>query len=437
MLNYLRSVEKSQTLLLNEQSRNLESSGQEVFKFGFGQSPFPPMARAIEALKAHAHRKEYSPVQGIAELREAVAKFHREIEHIDITADRVLIAPGSKILIYSVMAAFTEADILIPTPAWVSYQPQAELLGHASIRVETSYEGRWRVTSQAIENAVRQKKNKNAPSILIFNYPGNPEGLTYSESELKTLADTFRKHNILVVSDEIYGLLNHRGQHQSLARYYSENTIVTGGLSKWCGAGGWRLGIALLPKNLGGDFKDTLLGIASETYSCAALPVQLAAIEAYKNDKITQDYLAHQRRILARIGAHVQEELSQAGLLVHAPQGGFYVFVDFSAHQKNLGEIGVKTSHELCARLLADTGVALLPGDAFGMASEHLSARLAYVEFDGVAALAASEKIGLEQELPSTFLQTHADKTLRGISRLRQWFATLAITESTKEKLIA
>lgn len=415
-----KSVEKSQTLLLNEQSRNLESTGKEVFKFGFGQSPFPPLAAATEALKKNAHQKAYSPVQGIPELREKVADFHRKVEGIDITADRVLIAPGSKILIYAVMASFKKADVLIPAPAWVSYAPQAHLLGHNAIRVACDFKGRWRVTPKAIDQAVAKKKSKSTPSILILNYPGNPEGLSYSEKELKALSTVFKKHNILVVSDEIYGQLNHRGEHKSLAKYYPQGTIVTGGLSKWCGAGGWRLGIALLPKSLGGEFRDVMLGVASETYSCASLPVQLAACKAYEwNDKV-KTYLVQQRKLLSFIGNWSAATLRKSGLDVHDPEGGFYLFVDFSPLKAKLNKAGIKTSQKLCERLLKDTGVALLPGDAFGMKPDYLAARLAYVEFDGAAAMKAVAKLR-KKPVPESFLNSPFGKTARGIRAISGW----------------
>jgi len=426
----LRSVEKSQTLLLNEQSRNLENSGREVFKFGFGQSPFPPLARAIAALQQNAQRKDYSPVQGILPLRERIAEFHKNAEGIDVDASRVLVAPGSKILIYAAMAAFKKADILIPAPSWVSYRPQAALLNHAAISVETTAQKRWRITPEAIEKAVRQKTDAKSPSVLILNYPGNPDGLSYSAAELRALAESFRKHNILVISDEIYGLLNHQGTHRSVALDYPEGTIVTGGLSKWCGAGGWRLGIALLPKALDGEYKETLLGIASETYSCASLPVQYAACEAYLWDSVTQDYLAHQRRILALTGNWASSQLQNTGMVAHAPEGGFYLFLDFSPLAESFKHQGISTSNQLCERLLADTGIALLPGDAFGMESSHLSARLAYVEFDGVAALAASEKLGLQNKLDETFLRQHLAKTVRGIEQLCRWTQDIADSNS-------
>jgi aspartate aminotransferase len=420
-----RSVGKSQTLLLNEQSRNLESTGREVFKFGFGQSPFPPLPSAVAELQAQSHQKAYSPVQGIAELRERVAAFHRDAERIDVTADQVVVASGSKILIYAIMAVFKEADVLIPTPAWVSYDPQAKLIGHATIRVGCNYTGRWRVTPDALEDAVAAKKNAKTPSILIFNHPGNPDGLSYTDDELVALSAVMTKHNILVIADEIYGLLHHTGGHKSLAEFYPEGTIVTGGLSKWCGAGGWRLGVAMLPRSLGvgeTEFKSVLLGIASETYSCAPLPIQLAAVKAYQwHSAELQTYIGVQRKLLSFIGNWCADTLRAVGIEVHNPQGGFYLFVDFSPFKAELAsKRGINTSAGLCQNLLITAGVALLPADAFGMEMEYLAARLAFVEFDGAFAMAEAAKLG-DAPIPTTFLDSVFAKTARGIHAIESW----------------
>ena len=421
----LRTVEKSQTLLLNEQSHHLEDTGREVFKFGFGQSPFPPLEAATAALRAHAARKDYSPVPGLPELRMRVAEFHSVADQIRVDADQVLVAPGSKSLIYTALAAFKRADVLIPAPAWVSYEPQARLLGHQALRVATSFEQRWRVHAQAIDTAVSLKTDRTVPSVLILNHPGNPEGLGYDDDELQVIASVCRKHRILVISDEIYGLLDHAGAHVSLARHYPEGTIVTGGLSKWCGAGGWRLGVAMLPAQLQGDFKDTMLGIASETYSCAATPVQKAACEAYRWDEVTIGYLQHQRRLLSTLGQRIATELTAAGARVHAPTGGFYLLPDFSDRAELLARRGIQSSQQLCVRLLADTGVALLPGDAFGLSPARLCARLAYVDFDGHEALKASREIGLAKPLDEAAMQALFGKTLRGIRKLTKWLDAL------------
>lgn len=412
-----RAVEKSQTLLLNEQSRLLESSGQEVVKFGFGQSPFPPLQAAQDALKANVHRKDYSPVAGIPELRKAVAEFHSKQDGREISAEQVLIAPGSKILLYAAMAVFEKADVLIPAPSWVSYAPQAKLLGHTGIAVETSFDGRWRVTAESIEKAVAKKASADTPNVMILNYPGNPDGLSYDADELQALVATLRKHKILVISDEIYGLLNHEGKHVSLANYYPEGTIVTTGLSKWCGAGGWRLGVAILPKELLGEYLEVFLGVASETYSCAPTPVQVAAVAAYTESNELESYLDGQRKILTAIGNWSSKQLQEAGVRVYDPKGGFYLFLDFSGFADAMNKAGIKTSQQLCSKLLADTGVALLPGDAFGMDASHLSARLAYVEFDGAEALkSAASGADLNPETNPIFA-----KVKKGIQSIGSW----------------
>jgi len=422
---HFRKVHKSQTLLLNEQSRLLETEGREIFKFGFGQSPFPPLPVAIDNLKQYAGAKEYSAVQGIALLRQRIADFHHAAEGIDITEDRVVVGPGSKMLIFTVMALFEKADILIPAPAWVSYTPQAMLLGHTPLLVPSHFHQKWRITAQAIERAIQARHSAHTPSILIFNYPGNPDGLSYTDAELKEIAQICRRHRILVIADEIYGLLHHKGEHRSFAHYYPEATIVTGGLSKWCGAGGWRLGMAMLPQSLNGEFKRNMLGIASETYSCTALPVQMAACAAYQWNADTQNYLYHQRRLLSLIGNWAARKLGAAGVLVHQPEGGFYLFLDFSPFNEKLHKAGMITSELFCEKLLAETGVALLPGDAFGLPPDHISARLAYVEFDGQDALTASQQISLESPLDESLLRTVFAKTARGIEALGGWLTAL------------
>jgi aspartate aminotransferase len=414
----LKQIEKSQTLLINEQSRNMENEGVDIIKFGFGQSPFLPPKNAIETLKNNAHLKDYAPVQGIDILRDAVAKFHAKVDGLDITKNDVFIAPGSKILIYSVLASFEKADVLVPAPAWVSYIPQSYLANHTVIPVECTFEERWRVNPVNLEKALAKKKDKNIPTILIINYPGNPDGLTYTADELKAIADVLRKNNVLVVSDEIYSLLTHNGKHTSLAKFYPEGTIVTGGLSKWAGAGGWRLGIALLPKNIDKEFKETMLGIASETYSCASLPVQMAAVEAYKLDSADiKEYIEGQRKIVTAMGGYATNELRKAGVRLHDVEGAFYIFPDFSNFKDAMAKKGITTSNQLCSALLKDTGVALLPGTAFGMKPESLTARLAYVEFNGTQALEDLKKVKSADELLTTTLK----KSKEGIDRMVKW----------------
>ena len=413
----LREVEKSQTLLINEQSRLMQSSGQKVYKLGFGQSPFQPPKRVIDAFKENVLDHGYSPVQGQPALREAAAKFHSEMQGLEFKAENCLVAPGSKILLYAVMASFHKADILIPAPAWVSYEPQAHLLDHDAVRIESSFESRWRVTPAELEKSA-SKCRADAQKIMILNYPGNPEGLTYTAEELKALAVVMKKHNILVIADEIYLFLTHNEKFDSLVQYYPEGTIVTTGLSKWCGAGGWRLGLAFLPEGLQ-DLKETMLGVASETYSCATGPVQKAATLAYKNDAVTQKFLADQRAILTILAAKSHALLEEAGIAVHKAEGGFYFYVDFMPLAAKFHAQGLKTSEEACQAIIRETGVALLHSAVFGIPAEYLSARLAYVDFDGAAALKAAET----EEINDAFVEKYCAYTLEGIAKLAEWVA--------------
>lgn len=421
--SYLRQAEHSETLFINELSCKKEEEGHVIFKFGFGQSPFLPPAHVIQSLKDHAHHKEYINVQGLPKLRSAIAAFHSEVDGLSLTPEQILVAPGSKILIFAVMAAFTQADVFLITPSWVSYEPQARFLGHDITRIHTTYDSRWRVTPEQIQAACDARKDKNRPIIMILNYPGNPDGLTYSETELQHIATVSRKNNILVVSDEIYGLLNHKGNHVSLARFYPEGTIVTTGLSKWCGAGGWRLGVAIVPKELLGSFMDCVIGIASETYSSAPAPVQYAAIDAYNYDDRIKEFVERQRQLLSFIGTYAAQRLTKAGIQVHEPEGAFYLTPDFSPIKKALLSKGIKTNAELCETIMTECCVAILPGHAFGYDEDHMVARLSYVDFNGTAALEALKN---GEKLDASFLTTYCPKVEKGIEALAQWIEALA-----------
>ena len=420
----LKQIGTSPTLLLNEQLRMMEQRGQPVCKLGFGQSPFPPIPAAVEALREHARTRNYTPVQGIMALRECVAAFHRQCDNLEIKPQDVIIAPGSKVLIYCILAAFEHAQVFLPSPTWVSYMPQARMLGHRVVSIPSTFEQRWLLTADALADALATQEARGAPSILILTSPGNPTGLSYDAEHLKQIAEVCAHYGVYVISDEIYGLLHHEGGHVSLAQFYPEGTIVTGGLSKWAGAGGWRLGTALLPEALHHKniLKPAIMGVASEVYSCASTPIQFAAQAAYEWSQATQEYVEAVRKIFACVGQWSAERLQSAGVQLHRPDGGFYHFVDFMPLRSALHARHITTSQALCAALLRDTGVALLPADAFGVDKSYLSARLAYVDFDGADALAAVRELG-DAPIPQEWLQTYFLRTARGIDALCDWLA--------------
>ena len=405
-----KQVEESQTLLINTQSKELESENKKIIKFGFGQSPFMPPKFILEALEKFSHHKEYTSVQGDLELRKNISSFHETYNGLKVSPENILTAPGSKILIFNILIAFQKADVFIATPSWVSYAPQAKLAGHNIIKLKSSFEERWRITPKIIKAAAKNKKN--TASILILNYPGNPDGLSYTENELKKLAETAKELNILVISDEIYGLLDFNQNHKSFANYYPEKTITTTGLSKWCGAGGWRFGAAFLYNTIEPEFKKALIGIGSETYSCAPTPVQMAAKVAYQKYDDILPYLNKQTNILKQLGNYCAEQLNASEIRVHSPEGGFYIFPDFSIYKEKLNSIGIKTSNELCERLLKDTGVALLPASAFGFDQNYLAARLAFVDFQ-------------EPQDDVFNIKADAPNAIQGIDKICKWITDI------------
>ncbi|MEE2829510.1 MAG: aminotransferase class I/II-fold pyridoxal phosphate-dependent enzyme [Myxococcota bacterium] len=410
----LQGMPRSATLAINELSGQLQAEGRNIFRFGLGQSPFPVPDRVVEALREHAGEKDYLAVEGLPALRSAVADFHRLRDGADFDPSGVLVGPGSKELMFLLQLAF-DGDLLVPTPCWVSYGPQARMLGHQAVRLPTERRDRWRLRPEQLD--AHCKAEGDRPRLLILNYPGNPDGITYSPEELAALAEVARRHGILVLSDEIYGLVHHRGEHVSIAPMYPEGTIVSGGLSKWCGAGGWRLGTFAFPDQLSW-LREAMASAASETYTSVCAPVQYAAITAFQGGPDIERYLTDSRRILSALGQHVANRLREAGVQVEAPEGGFYLWLDLQELADPLKARGIADGNTLCEAVLRDVGVAILPGSAFERPEGELTARLAYVDFDGAVLL---NELRQGAALDDTLLRSTCPSIFQGVDVLADW----------------
>ena len=266
---------------------------------------------------------------------------------------------------------------------------------------------------------VHCRRDRGRPRILILNYPSNPTGQTFSADELAALAAVAREHHLIIISDEIYGELHHEGAHRSIAEFYPEGTILSSGLSKWCGAGGWRLGTFLFPPQLRW-LRDAMTAVASETYTTTSAPIQCAAVTAFACGPEIDEYHVHARQILRALGTWSSERLAAAGARCHRPEGGFYLFPDFSPHAARLRERGVADGEALCERLLAETGVAILPGSDFGRPRGDWSARLAYVDFDGEQALAEHSRAP-ERTPDEAWLRRVTPRVTTAIDRICEW----------------
>jgi len=401
--NLVKDLKPSSTLLINETSRRLEAQGKKIYKFGFGQSPFKVPENIVKELKDNAHQNKYLPMQGLSELRNAIAKYTSEKKNYDYKSDNVIIGPGSKELMFLLHVIF-DGEIILPAPSWVSYAPQA-ILGRNKIQIlQTKRENNWFPTASEIEEIILKDQKKNY--LLFLNSPNNPSGQICDN--LEEIASIAKKYNLIILSDEIYSELCFEGDYQSISNFCPEKTIISTGLSKWCGAGGWRLGYFLVPDSLI-EIKNMINVLASETFSAVSAPIQYAAIKAYENDH--SNYINKSRKILSVVGNYVYENLKSNKVLINKPQGGFYLMPEFLNKRFN-------SSSEMCDSILNDTGVALLPGSDFGFDQKQMLARLSFTDFNGQKFM---DGIKDNEEIDYDKINEFAPKVVEGVDKLKKW----------------
>lgn len=405
-----------------------------MLHLGFGESRFPVHPKVAAALVQHVQARSYLPTQGLPELREAVAGFYHRHFGFDVGADQVIVGPGSKSLIYAAQMALG-ADLLRPTPSWVSYAPQARLLGNRVIPLAASPGNHWELTVDAIEAGVAA--SGGARLALALNSPNNPTGRMWNEQRIHEICETCRRRGIAILSDEIYALTAHGHQrHRSPAEWYPEGTVVFGGLSKHLSLGGWRLGVAIVPAGAEGrQMMAALRVVAGEVWSSPAAPVQYAGVAAYADDSEIDAYVAECAAIHAVRTRYLWEWLAEYGVPCAEPDGGFYLFPIFDPWRAALAQQGVHTSDDLAHFLLERYQIATLPGSAFGVSPEVLSLRLAtsYVDMEDderAMALLDSWRSGQRSD---AFVRSSSAELQDAASRLGQFVEALGPAEAERE----
>ena len=403
----INQLRPSATLAINEESNRLIRSGKKVYKFGFGQSPFPVPDSIISALKNNANKNTYLPMQGLEELRSAIANYLNKNNNNNFKSEDIIIGPGTKELMFLTQIAF-QGEVLLPAPSWVSYQPQALIAKNKVHWIQTTDSSNWFPTAEQLENKIKNIKNKNL--LLFINSPNNPSGTVCKN--LQEIAEVAKKYRLIILSDEIYSQLTFDSQYKSISNFYPEGTIVSTGLSKWCGAGGWRLGFFAIPDQLK-VLKNSLKILSSESFTSVSAPIQYAAIEAYNGDHSV--YLNTVRKILSFAGNYVYENLKSNVINVTKPEGGFYLFPEFMNAK-------FSSSSEMCKDILNKTGVALLPGSDFGLDNNKMVVRLSYTDFDGSNFL--KNTLG-SKNLDKVDLEKYAPNIVEGVIRLKKWSNSL------------
>ena len=399
----VKNLEPSSTLRINEISKKLESEGKKIYKFGFGQSPFEVPDDVVNELKNNAHQNKYLSIQGLTELRNTISKYSNAKNSQNYKPENIIIGPGTKELMFLLQLLF-DGDVLLPAPSWVSYAPQALLSKNKIHWITTTSENNWFPTGEEIEKIILKDRKKNY--LLFLNSPNNPSGQICNN--LKEISGIAKKYNILILSDEIYSELSFDQNFKSISQFYPEKTIISTGLSKWCGAGGWRLGYFIIPEALK-ELRDSLKILASETFSSVSAPIQYAAIAAYSNNH--DEYINNSRSILKAVGEYVYENLKSNTISMNKPQGGFYLMPEFLIEK-------FSTSEEMCSNILKETGVALLPGSNFGFPKERMITRLSFTDFNGGEFM---QNIKKTKKIDINSISKFAPKIVEGTKKLKLW----------------
>lgn len=302
-------------------------------------------------------RTFYTSNAGLKELRQEICNYLNRKLGVTYDADHeVLITVGGSEAIDIGLRAMINPgkgeEVLIPQPSYVSYEPCAILAGAKPVIIELKHENEFRLTAEELEAVITENSK-----ILILPFPNNPTGAIMERKDLEAIAEVIEKHDLFVISDEIYSELNYNGEHVSIACLpgMQERTILINGFSKAFAMTGWRLGYATGPAAI----IQQMTKIHQFAIMCAPTTSQYAAVEALKNgeeDVLTMREAYNQRR------RYLMHAFKEMGLECFEPFGAFYVF-------PCIKEFGM-TSEEFATRLLQEEKVAVVPGTAFGDCGE-------------------------------------------------------------------
>jgi aspartate aminotransferase len=381
VLNFTRrDVPVSATLAANEVMAARRRRGEPVLPLAFGESGLPVHPRLTAALAERAGQGAYGPVAGSERLRAAAAGYWIR-RGLPTSPDAVVAGPGSKALLFGILLALG-ADVAVPRPSWVSYAAQATLVGVTPHFVTAVPGEGGSCDPDALETAIAASRaNGRRIGAVLVTLPDNPTGRLATPDTIRALCAVAERHDLLVISDEIYRDLIHDPDtpYLSPAQVAPHRTVVTTALSKNLSVGGWRIGVARMPDgSAGGMLRSRLLGVASEIWSAPAGPVQHAAALALDEPDDLADRVARSRALHAVVCRAATRLCVQAGLEVVPPQAAFYLYPDFAPWRGRLrAKFGVGTGDELAGLLLHRYGLGTLPGSAFGEDRSCLRLRLA------------------------------------------------------------
>ena len=347
-------IRKFFDLLDNMQGVTALTVGQPDFV-----TPWHIRENAIESL--NKGRTYYTANAGLSELRESICLYNHRRFGLEYAAGEVIVTVGGSEAIDIAMRAMLDPgdEVIVPVPSFVCYGPIASLAGGVPVYLELEEKDGFRLTPEKLERAITPRTK-----LIVLPFPNNPTGSVMKREDLLPIAGIIRKHDLFVLSDEIYAELTYDGRHISIASldWMRERTVIASGFSKAFAMTGWRLGYTLAPLPI----TKQMLKIHQYAIMCSPTASQYAGIEAMKNGDEDIEFMRdeYNRRRL-----YIVDGLRNAGIECYEPKGAFYVF-------PYIGKFGL-SSEEFCSRLLYENKVAIVPGTAFGECGEGF-ARISY-----------------------------------------------------------
>jgi aspartate aminotransferase len=334
-------------------AKELEAQGRSIIHLELGEPDFHAGQSVIDsATKALVEGKDrYCPMAGVPALRAEIAAYLARTRNIRVAAANVVLAPGCKIALFMAMMALLEPgdEVLYPDPGFPGYPSISHGLGAVPVPFQLSPRNQLQPDPDEVASKITPRTR-----MLITNSPGNPTGTVYTDEIQRALAELAVKHDLWVLSDEIYARIIYGGEYLSMLRYpgMAERTLIIDGFSKSFGMTGWRLGYAVAPP----EVVDALVLLVVNTYTCVAEFTQFAAIDALRDREGNTPRMVAE---FARRREQFVRDLNRVpGFRCQAPEGAFYAWVDITG-------TGI-TAEELCRIMLEDAGVAGIPGAAFG-----------------------------------------------------------------------
>ena len=354
------------TLAISAKANEMKANGEKVISFGVGEPDFNTPEHIVRAAKDALDKgyTKYVAASGLPALKKAIANKLKRENGLDYDPSQIVVCNGGKHAIYNAMFAVLEEgdEVLIPKPYWLTYPEVVMCCGGVPVYIYATPRHGYKVTAAQIEAMITPRTK-----MLILNSPCNPTGAVYTEEEIRAIADVCVRHNIVVLSDEMYEKLIYGGEKQfsiaSVSPEMKELTIIVNGVSKSYAMTGWRLGFVAAPKHVAkaiGSFQ-------SHTTSNVNTITQYAAIAAYEGDQKSMEDMVKAFGERRKKMLEVLESMKPLGLDYVKPDGAFYVMLlCYNLYGKSYEGVKINGSMDFCEMLLTHEKVAATPGICFG-----------------------------------------------------------------------